>query len=278
MTTDAPYVLATALTPQGTSSPGGARFSADVHPDWTIGGKPNGGYLLAVLGRAAAVTGEHPDVIAASAHYLHSPDPGPVEVVATTLRAGRSATQTRVQLNQDGRACVEALVTTTTLDATTPYWTAGAPELRAGRYDDAVRVPTVNPAGLPVPIMGQVDLRLDIESLGFAQGRPSGRGELWGWLDLDPTGGQSPVAFDPTSLLYAVDAFPPATFEIELTGWVPTLELTAYVRALPAPGPLRIVQRVGTIDAGRVDEQCWVWDCTGRVVAHATQLAGIRLG
>src|SRR5438105_4640319 len=40
--------------------------------------------------------------------------------------------------------------------------------------------------------------------------------------------------FDPTSLLFAVDAFPPATFDIDFSGWVPTLELTVYVRALPA--------------------------------------------
>ena len=39
---------------------------------------------------------------------------------------------------------------------------------------------------------------------------------------------------------FAVDAFPPATFDVEFAGWVPTLELTAYVRALPAAGPVQI--------------------------------------
>jgi hypothetical protein len=29
---------------------------------------------------------------------------------------------------------------------------------------------------------------------------------------------------------------------------------------------------------GRLDEACFVWDSTGRLVAHGTQLAGIRLG
>ena len=75
-----------------------------------------------------------------------------------------------------------------------------------------------------------------------------------------------------------MDAFPPATFDIEFAGWVPTLELTAYVRALPAPGPVQIVQRAQLIEAGRVDEVCYVWDSAGRLVAHGTQLAGIRLG
>jgi hypothetical protein len=121
--------------------------------------------------------------------------------------------------------------------------------------------------------MDEVDLRIDPATLGFAGGRPSGRGELRGWLEL---AGDEP--FDPISLLYAVDAFPPATFEIEITGWVPTLELSVYVRALPALGPVQVLQRAQLIDAQRVDETCFVWDSTGRLVAQGTQLAGIRLG
>jgi hypothetical protein len=71
---------------------------------------------------------------------------------------------------------------------------------------------------------------------------------------------------------------PPATFEIEATGWVPTIELTAYVRALPAPGPVLVEQRAHVIAGQRVDESAYVWDGTGRLVAQGTQLAGIRLG
>ena len=59
---------------------------------------------------------------------------------------------------------------------------------------------------------------------------------------------------------------------------MPTLELTVYVRAVPAPGPVRLLHRAQLIDAGRVDESCFVWDTTGRLVAQGTQLAGIRLG
>jgi acyl-coenzyme A thioesterase PaaI-like protein len=253
-------------------SPG--RFDAAVHPEWTIAGKPNGGYLLAILGRAAAAVGPHEHVIAASAHYLHSPDPGPVTVVAEILRAGRSASQVRTRMLQDGTACVEALVTTSRLDPDRkPYWDAGVPARSGASPDTGQRLPSTNPAGTKVAIMDQVDLRLEPDSLGFAAGRPSGRGELRGWLTLP-----ADEPFDATSLLFALDAFPPATFDVELTGWVPTLELTAYVRALPAPGPVQVLQRASLIDAQRVDEICWVWDGTGRAVAQATQLAGIRLG
>jgi hypothetical protein len=267
-----PATLFSDVSALAQTAPG--RFTADVHPLWTIAGKPNGGYLLAMLGRAAAAVGPHPHVIAASAHYLHSPGPGPVTVEADVLRAGRSASQVRARILQDGTDCVEALITTSLLDADTKaYWAAGLPDPGTAAQDHCVRLPAISPGRFPVPIMDEVDLRLDASTLGFAAGKPSGRGELRGWLALP-----GEQAFDPTSLLFAVDAFPPATFEIEMTGWVPTLELSVYIRALPAPGPVQVLQKARVIDAGRVDEACFVWDGTGRLVAQGTQLAGVRLG
>ena len=260
---------ASAVTPVGEG-----RFAVDIHPSWTIGGKPNGGYLLATLGRAAASVAPHPHPIAASTHYLRAPDPGPAVVEVEVLRAGRGASQARARLLQADTLCLEGLITLGTLDAqSTPHWSGAVPDAGADPFEQCVRVPSTSPSGLPVPMMDEVDLRISPGTLGFAAGQPSGAGELRGWLAL-----LDGEAFDPVSLLYAVDSFPPATFEVELTGWVPTLELTVYVRALPAPGPLRVLHRAHLIDAQRVDEVCWVWDSTGRVVAHGTQLAAIRLG
>jgi acyl-coenzyme A thioesterase PaaI-like protein len=249
------------------------RFQAEIDPHWTIAGKPNGGYLLSMLGRAATLMSDHDHVIAASAHYLRSPEPGAILIETELLRAGRTASQVRARLEQDGRACVEALVTTSHLEGTTaPYWTQGLPEVSRSKYEDCSRLTPSLPDGSRVAIMEQIEVCLDPDSGSFTAGRPSGRGELRGWLALPGA-----EAFDPTSLLFAVDAYPPATFDIEFAGWVPTLELTVYVRALPAPGPVRVLQRAQLIDAGRVDESCFVWDMTGRLVAQGTQLAGIRL-
>ncbi len=263
------FVQASALRPLGDKA-----FAADLDPRWTIAGKPNGGYLLAILGRAAVACCAHEHPIASSAHYLHAPEPGGVQVSAEVLRAGRGASHVRVRMSQGDKACVEALFTVSTLQpGIAPYWTGGVPHLADADRAAAVRLPGRTPAGVPAAIMDQVDLRIDPAALGFAAGRPSGRGELTGWLALPDD-----EPFDPLSLLYAVDAFPPATFDIEMTGWVPTLELTVYVRGLPAPGPLRVLQKAHLVEAQRVDEQCWVWDSAGRPVAHGTQLAGIRLG
>jgi len=259
----------TRLVPSG---PGA--FEVEIDDGWTIAGKPNGGYLLAMLGRAATDAGEHPHVLAASAHYLRAPDPGPALVQAEVLRSGRTAGQLRARLLQEGRACVEALVTTGRLDPDSePYWDAGLPPVDWPRYEECDRlVPGVS-TGMRVAIMEHVEVRLDRAAAGFTRDAPSGRGELRGWLSLPE--GQS---FDPISLLYAVDSFPPGTFDIEFAGWVPTLELTAYVRALPVPGPVRVLQRAQLVQGQRVDEACFVWDTAGRLVAQGTQLAGIRLG
>jgi hypothetical protein len=259
-----------AVTPTG--EPG--RFEAIVDPEWTIGGKPNGGYLLAMLGRAAVTLGAHPHVIAASAYYLHAPQPGRVVIEAELLRGGRSASQVRGRLSQDGQPCVEALFISSQLDpATTPYWDRGLPEPGRLSYEDCQRLIPRGPSGARVAIMEQIGVRLEPETGGFTAGKPRGRGELRGWLGLP--GGED---FDPTALLFAVDGFPPGTFDIEFSGWVPTLELTVYIRALPQPGPVQVLQRAELIDAQRVDESCYVWDRAGRVVAQGRQLAGIRLG
>jgi acyl-coenzyme A thioesterase PaaI-like protein len=268
----------TALVPEADG-----RFAAVVDPDWTIGGKPNGGYLLAILGRAAVSVAGHEQVVAASATYLRPPDPGKAIITAEVLRAGRSATQVRASLFQDEvpgveapcveAPCVEALCTVATLDPdAVPYWSDGLPSPGTVPFADCHRLVSRLPDGGRVSIMDQVEVRIEPDTWGWATGQPSGRGELRGWLAL-PDGED----FSPLSLLYAVDGFPPATFDIAFAGWVPTLSMSVYVRALPAPGPVRVLHRAQLIDGGRVDEVCYVWDSAGRLVAQSTQLAGIRL-
>lgn len=253
---------------------GTGTFDARVDESWTIGGRPNGGYLLAIVGQAAATVTDHPHVIAASAHYVRSPEPGPVVIVTNVVRNGRSASQVRAEMSQDGQTCVETLLTLAALDRTAePYWDYGSPPTIEVPYEECAPLAPRLPSGTRVAIMEQIEVRLEPATSGFTNGQPSGRGELRGWLSL-PRGED----FGPASLLFAVDAYPPATFDIEFAGWVPTLSMTAFVRALPAPGPVRVLQRAHLIDGQRVDESCFIWDSSGRLVAQGTQLAGIRLG
>ncbi|HEY4377575.1 MAG TPA: thioesterase family protein [Acidimicrobiales bacterium] len=271
---DSEFDRATAVRP---TDEAGTAFALDVDAGWTVGPKPNGGYLLAAMGRAAATAlraagTEQPHPLAASAHYVAAPDAGPAEVHTELLRAGRSASQVRATLVQGGRRCVEATFTLGTLGTDAPWW-SDIPPVEVPAFEACVRLPAARDGlAFVVSIMDRVDLRLDPACLGFATGRPSGHADLRGWMSL-----ADGRAFDPLSLLFALDALPPATFDLVNAGWVPTLQLTTYIRARPTPGPVRVRQRAQLVDDGRFDETCEIWDATGRLVAQATQLAAIRI-
>ena len=84
-----------------------------MHPLWTVGDKPNGGYLLALLGRAALVTGREDGGAtlggpSSAITYLRPPDLGPATIATTLLRRGRTAAQVRAVLRQNDTDIVEA--------------------------------------------------------------------------------------------------------------------------------------------------------------------------
>jgi hypothetical protein len=254
-----------------------ASYDVAVDPGWTIGDKPNGGYLLAILARAALATAsgvegpDHPHPLGATAHYISAPSPGPAEVLTEMLRRGRQFSQVQARLVKDGFVRVEAAFTLGRLDPDAePWWTDAAPPA-ATPLDECPRSTTEGNGVFPLPLMDNLDLRLDPAVVDFARRTVTGRGEHWGWSQL--ADGRDP---DPLSLLLAVDALPPATIGLGTVGWVPTLSLTAYVRGLPAPGPLLVHQRARLVEDDLVDEVCDVWDSRGRLVAQATQLAAVR--
>lgn len=256
--------------------PDGAGFDAQVDPDWTVAGRPNGGYLAAILAlaatRAARAGGrDHPHPMSMSATYLRPPATGPGLVRTEVLRLGRTASQVRAAFEQDGQVCVDAVLVLVRLSEGSERRVPGPPAPTMPPEETCRPLAPAVPHLLRMATMAQLDLRLDPATAGFLDGQPGGEPELRAWLRwMD---GREP---DPVSLLFALDALPPATFEIGSTGWVPTLQLTSYVRALPAPGPLLVRQRAQLVLGGFVDELCHVWDASGRLVAQATQLAGVR--
>lgn len=268
------FARATTLTSRRDGS-----YAAHLDGAWSIAGALNGGYLLALLARAAVTevsagrpAGSAPlHPVAATSTFLSAPSPGPAVAAVELLRSGRRTVQARARLLQGGEPRVEVHLVLGKLGDDAATWDGVAPVVLPP-VDECYRLP-VHPPGAPftVDLMGVVDERLDPDCLGFVSGRPTGRGELRGWLALGDPGDS-----DVLRLLLAVDALPPATFDLGIIGHAPTLSLSAHVRALPAPGPLAVRQQARLLDSGLVDEVCDVWDSTGRLVAHATQLAMVR--
>ena len=270
--TVAPTTFAQATTVTQ-SAPG--RFDATIHPGWAIAGRTHGGFLIALAARSALAVSPHPQVVSANATFLFAPQSGPVTVEVELLRAGGSLSQLRARVLQKGQICLDAAFITGVIDSgTRPYWSSATlPSPGTAAIAECVRVPSVNPFGPPGPLWEKVDVRLEPQTSGYTDGQAGGAGEIRGVLSL-PAG----EPFDSVSLLFALDALPPATVDVERSHWVPTLTLTVYIRALPGPGPIRLTQSAGVIENRRVDEVCYAWDTAGHLVAQSTQLAGIRLG
>jgi acyl-CoA thioesterase len=245
--------------------PGGdgpTRYDVDIHPGWSIGGKPNGGYLLAMLARAGClvVGTEHP--LAVSGHFLRAPDPGPAEIHTEVVRNGRRVSTARASLWQGDRAMLDTLVTSGTLHDVDADWSAAPPPDMPPPQDC---VPAETPS-FSVALFDHTELVLDPVTAPFPE--PSGEPLVRFWFRLRD--GSPP---DVLALILAVDSGPPTVFNLNKYGWAPTVELTVLIRGLPAAGWLQCEARTTTLADGWFDEQATVWDSTGRLVAQSRQLA-----
>lgn len=81
------------------------------------------------------------------------------------------------------------------------------------------------------------------------------------------------VAPDALFALLCGDLSAPVTFAVDRTGWAPTVALTAYLRALPADGWLRVLCTCVEIGQDWFDEDHIVVDRLGRIVVQTRQLA-----
>jgi acyl-CoA thioesterase len=237
-------------------------FDADLHPRWSIGGKPNGGYLLAILARAACDVVDTTHPLAISGHYLRAPEAGPAEVRAEIVRHGRRVSTSRATLWQGGKPCIDAMVTSGELHDVDAEWVGGsAPEMPPPEEC----IDPLHPH-FDVELFDHTELRLDPASSPFPS--PSGNALIRFWFRLRD--GAEP---DVLSLILAVDAGPPTVFNLEKYGWAPTVELTVLLRGIPAPGWLLCEARTEVFADGWFDEGATVWDSTGRLVAQSSQLA-----
>ncbi|WP_424211657.1 thioesterase family protein [Streptomyces sp. BI20] len=268
---DSEFDRDTALTPRA-DEPG--VYDAHLSAGWTIISAVNGGYLLALVGRALSLALPHPDPFTVSAHYLTSSTPGPAVVRTTLVRAGNTLSTGQAslyQFDEDGHEVerIRVLASYGALDALSDEVRTSARPPAVTPYAECF---SADAGPSPVPgssaIVDRLSLRLDPNTAGWALGAPSGKGEMRAWFEF--ADGRDA---DPLSLLLVVDALPPTSFDLGLMGWTPTVELTTHVRCRPAPGPLRVSITTRNLAGGFLEEDAEVWDSADRLVAQSRQLA-----
>ena len=280
------FTDAMALTPEADGV-----YHGELNEHWTIGPKVHGGAMLALCANAARMEhsggqerwglppegqGDDPgdrasgaaQPIAVTANYLWAPDPGPMRLVTSVRKRGRRVSLVEVELMQGDRTAVRTSVT------------LGVPEHHVApllSFSPVVPLitpeppPGLAPIGPGHPMADIVHLAegCDIRPALTTYGPRSDGGppviEMW----VRPRDSAPDILF----ALMCGDVSAPVTFAVNRTGWAPTVQLTAYLRGLPADGWLRVMCTTMQIGQDWFDEDHVVVDCEGRIIVQTRQLA-----
>lgn len=259
------FGAATAVSRAGVGS---ARFEGQIAEGWDILGAANGGYLLSMAARALGeVTGRTP--VSITGHFLAPGTPGAVHIDTAMVKEGASFSTAAANLIQGERTLLAVLGTFGSVD------TGGEVLLQRAQPPEMPPPDTIRPfehdpvVGMPPPFASRVEMRLNPADSGFASAVPSGDPRIRAWFRL-----RDDEPIDPYGLIVAADCLPPTTFNAGLPiAWTPTLELTVHIRAVPAPGWLRLDVATRFISHGRLEVDGVIWDAAGSLVAQSRQLA-----
>jgi acyl-Coa thioesterase superfamily protein/acyl-CoA thioesterase superfamily protein len=273
------FTDAMALTPAGDG-----HYDGELNEHWTIGPrgsgpKVHGGAMLALCANAARI--EHGDhdawPVAIAGNYLWAPDPGPMRLSTTVRKRGRRVSLIDVELTQGDRTAVRAAVTMGEPEHHVPPLLSVNPVVQLMTPEPPPELAPIGP-GHPMAAVVNLahgcDIRPSLTTMeprtGGGPGRTRGADvapviEYW----VRPKG----VAPDPLFALLCGDVSAPVTFGVNRFGWAPTVQLTAFLRTLPADGWLRIVCTTVQIGQDWFDEDHIVVDCEGHIVVQSRQLA-----
>lgn len=250
----------------------GDEVRAHVHDGWDVFGIPHGGYVAAIAARAAMLVAEAPDLLTTTTHFHRKAATGPVRLEVTAAGGSRRLRTMLVRARQgdDGAPLLTALVCVgdrATADGPRwgdlPRWEPVQEELTPPAGDPSLPF-------TPPRVAERFGLRLDRATAGFAAGATATRAAIRALAEVD--GGDDGMA--QLAALVVCDVTPPAVWNVlGAQGWVPTVELTAHVRARPAPGPLAVDVTSHHVADGFLDEDAVVRDATGQVVVMSRQLA-----
>jgi len=250
-------------------------FDGNLNEHWTIGPKVHGGVMVALCAKAAreayretAADGGSVAAapVAVSANFLSAPDPGPVRVVTTMRKRGRRIGLMDVELVSGNRACVHAVVTLGDPEHDAAPLMSDNPVTRLMGPEPPADVGPIGP-GHPGAEINNIARGAVIHPFVVESVAPDQAPVFMTWVR------PRQERVDELFALMCSDISLPVSYAVGRRGWAPTVQLTAYLRGLPADGWLRVVCTAALIGQDWFDEDHTVVDSAGRIIVQSRQLA-----
>tara|TARA_B100000676_G_C18083953_1_gene853449 strand:- start:4019 stop:4861 length:843 start_codon:yes stop_codon:yes gene_type:complete len=251
-------------------------FSFTPDSRYFVGNTPHGGYLLALMNKAMAQVLPHPSAINSNVYYLDRTEPEPAELHVEVFRTSRGSSMGQVKLIQNKK--ITCLYSSLCSDFQYMKGFSGLetplPEIIHSVKQSDFKVMNYDSfkSGSTPSFIQQLNMSVHPDhawwdreiSTDAAQARCSA------YLELE--GGVA----DTSVLSYLADILPPVVQnKYGPLGWIPTLALTCNIRQLPQTNLLFIDGLAKDISNGYFEQDCYIWDMDGNLVATSRQLAKI---
>ena len=246
---------------------------------WNVGTIPNGGYLMACAAKAMVESSSHPHPLSLTAYFLDKTDVGDAIISSKLLKKAKSISTLTASILQEKdpteegddqfeRVRLTGAFTDFSYLKGESYNEKTAPSI--ARFEVCKPVDDLFP---PLRMYEQFNMRFDPATPGCLNANKNNPLESNLWLEF-----KDGSPFDVFSLIMAADVMPPAVFNrFGAAGWVPTIEMTVNIRAIPQVSRLQIRLRTNYVSSGILEEDVEIWDEQGNLLAISRQIAKLRM-
>ena len=251
-------------------------FSFTPDPRYFVGNTPHGGYLLALMNKAMTQVLPHPSAINSNVYYLDRTEPESAELHVEVFRTSKGSSMGQVKLIQNNKITCLYSALCSDFDYMKGYsgLNTSLPEIMKTVKKNDFKVMNYENLGLgsTPSFIKQLNMSVHPDHAWWDRDISSDAAEARCSAYLELEGGIA----DTFVLSYLADILPPVVQnKYGSLGWIPTLALTCNIRQLPQTNLLFIDGLAKDISNGYFEQDCYIWDMNGNLVATSRQLAKI---
>ncbi len=251
-------------------------FSFTPDPRYFVGNTPHGGYLLALMNKAMTQVLPHPSAINSNVYYLDRTEPESAELHVEVFRTSKGSSMGQVKLIQNNKITCLYSALCSDFDYMKGYsgLNTSLPEIMKTVKQNDFKVMNYENlgSGSTPSFIKQLNMSVHPDHAWWDRDISSDAAEARCSAYLELEGGIA----DTFVLSYLADILPPVVQnKYGSLGWIPTLALTCNIRQLPQTNLLFIDGLAKDISNGYFEQDCYIWDMNGNLVATSRQLAKI---